>query len=104
MRIHISSQLNLWIMAYMTGSPKAEEKYNADMAAKWGVLGWLTTSGSTPLIDVFTQSSGDLVYNLSVVFQALKSEQNYLRIQDDTLGVTESSTDIATKGSIYLFV
>ncbi|KAF5180229.1 Patatin-like protein [Thalictrum thalictroides] len=68
-----------------TGSPKAEKKYNADMAAKWGVLGWLTTSGSTPLIDVFTQSSGDLVYHLSV---------------DDTLGVTESSTDIATKENL----
>ncbi|KAF5202358.1 Patatin, partial [Thalictrum thalictroides] len=89
------------VISLGTGSPKTEEKYNADMAAKWGVLGWLTASGSTPLIDVFTQSSGDMVdYHLSVAFQALKSEKNYLRIQDDTLGVTESSTDIATKENL----
>ncbi|KAF5182201.1 Patatin-like protein, partial [Thalictrum thalictroides] len=89
------------VISLGTGSPKTEEKYNADMAAKWGVLGWLTASGSTPLIDVFTQSSGDMVdYHLSVAFQALKSEKNYLRIQDDTLGVTESSADIATKENL----
>ncbi|PIA46367.1 hypothetical protein AQUCO_01500119v1, partial [Aquilegia coerulea] len=85
------------VISLGTGSPKTEEKYNADMAAKWGLLGWLTASGSTPLVDVFTQSSADLVdYHLSVVFQALKSEASYLRIQDDTLGATESSTDLAT--------
>lgn len=70
------------VISLGTGSPKTEEKYDAFMASKWGVLGWLTASGSTPLVDVFTQSSGDMVdYHLSVVFQALKSEKNYLRIQ-----------------------
>ncbi|KAF5197563.1 hypothetical protein FRX31_012850, partial [Thalictrum thalictroides] len=43
------------VISLGTGLPKAEEKYNADMAAKWG---------------------------------------------DDTLGVTESSTDIATKENL----
>ncbi|KAF5175281.1 Patatin, partial [Thalictrum thalictroides] len=89
------------VISIGTGSPKTEEKYNADMAAKWGLLGWLTASGSTPLVDVFTQSSADMVdYHLSVVFQALKSEASYLRIQDDTLGATESSTDLATSENL----
>ena len=64
-----------------TGSRKAEEKYKAQQAAKWGLLGWLTSGGSTPLVDVFTQASGDMVdLHLSVVFEALHSN-NYLRIQ-----------------------
>nr|XP_011458947.1 PREDICTED: patatin-like protein 2 [Fragaria vesca subsp. vesca] len=35
-------------------------------------------------------------YHLSTVFQALHSEKNYLRIQDDTLEETVCSVDIAT--------
>ncbi|KAK9270491.1 hypothetical protein L1049_026071 [Liquidambar formosana] len=85
------------VISLGTGSPKAEEKYNADEAAKWGILGWLTSGGSTPLVDVFTQASGDMAdYHLSVVFQALHCEQNYLRIEDDTLSGLVSSVDIAT--------
>lgn len=70
------------IISVGTGTAKMEEKYDADSAAKWGVLGWLLHRGSTPLVDVFTQASGDMVdYHLSVVTQALHCEQNYLRIQ-----------------------
>ncbi|KAI9201251.1 hypothetical protein LWI28_020742 [Acer negundo] len=81
-----------------TGSPKTEEKYDALKSGKWGLLGWLTSEGSNPLIDVFMQSSSDMIdFHVSTVFQALHSEENYLRIQDDTLSRNESSVDIATK-------
>lgn len=70
------------VISLGTGSPRQEQKYSAEKAAKWGVLGWLTNGGSTPLVDVFTQASADMVdFHLSVVFQALHSEKNYLRIQ-----------------------
>lgn len=70
------------IISLGTGTPKNEQKFNAQMAAKWGLLDWLTNSGSTPLIDVFTQSSADMVdFHLATVTQALHSENNYLRIQ-----------------------
>ncbi|KAM2544369.1 hypothetical protein TB1_016067 [Malus domestica] len=47
------------------------------------------------------QSSSDMVdYHLSVVFQALRSENNYLRIQDDTLTGQVSSVDIAVKKNL----
>lgn len=70
------------IISLGTGSAKVEQKYNAQMASRWGVLGWLIHQGSTPIVDVFTQASGDMVdYHLSVVTQALHCEQNYLRIQ-----------------------
>ncbi|KAG4389194.1 hypothetical protein AAZX31_06G035900 [Glycine max] len=89
------------IISLGTGTPKNEQKFNAQMAAKWGLLDWLTNSGSTPLIDVFTQSSADMVdFHLATVTQALHSENNYLRIQDDTLTGTDSSVDIATKENL----
>jgi hypothetical protein len=70
------------VISLGTGSPKNDEKYNAHGAAKWGILDWLTKGGSTPIIDLFSQASGDMVdLHLSVVFQALHSEKSYLRIQ-----------------------
>ncbi|WOG90688.1 hypothetical protein DCAR_0309932 [Daucus carota subsp. sativus] len=93
------------IISLGTGCAKIEEKYNADSAAKWGVLGWLIHQGSTPLVDVFTQASGDMVdYHISVLTQALHSEENYLRIQDDTLTGIDSSVDISTKGNLEKLV
>lgn len=70
------------VISIGTGSPKTEQKYSAKTAAKWGTLGWLLHNGSVPLVDVFTQASADMVdLHISVVFRALHSEQNYLRIQ-----------------------
>ncbi|XP_027939448.1 patatin-like protein 2 [Vigna unguiculata] len=89
------------IISIGTGTAKNEEKFNAKIASKWGLLDWLTYDGSTPLTDVFTQSSADMVdFHLSAVTQALRSEDNYLRIQDDTLSGTDSSVDIATKENL----
>ncbi|KAL3732799.1 hypothetical protein ACJRO7_022338 [Eucalyptus globulus] len=88
------------VISLGTGTGKVEGKYTAHEAAKWGVLGWLT-SGGTPLIDVFTQASADMVdYHLSAVFQALQLHDNYLRIQDDTLSGVLSSVDVATNKNL----
>lgn len=93
------------IISLGTGCAKIEEKYDADSAAKWGVLGWLLHKGSTPLVDVFTQASGDMVdCHISVLTQALHCEENYLRIQDDTLTGIDSSVDISTKGNLEKLV
>ncbi|KAL8110305.1 hypothetical protein AgCh_026144 [Apium graveolens] len=93
------------IISVGTGSTKIEKKYDAKCAAKWGLLGWLLHQGSNPLVDVFTQASGDMVdYHLSVVTQALHCESNYLRIQDDTLTGTDSSVDISTKENLKKLV
>ncbi|GLU04309.1 hypothetical protein SLE2022_214630 [Rubroshorea leprosula] len=88
-----------------TGSHKIEQKYNSKMAAKWGILGWLLHEGSVPLVDTFTAASADMVdFHISVVFQALHSDQKYLRIEDDTLTGKESSVDIATKKNLNKLV
>ncbi|CAL0327056.1 unnamed protein product [Lupinus luteus] len=70
------------IISLGTGTPKNEQKFNAKMAAKWGLLDWLNHSGFSPLVDAFSQSSSDLVdIHLSTVTRALHSEDKYLRIQ-----------------------
>ncbi|KAF1865343.1 hypothetical protein Lal_00004717 [Lupinus albus] len=74
------------IISLGTGAPKNEQKFNANMAAKWGLLGWLNHSGCTPLIDMFSQSSSDLVdIHLST---------------DDTLTGDDSSVDICTPNNL----
>ncbi|KAL4332251.1 hypothetical protein GQ457_07G025650 [Hibiscus cannabinus] len=89
------------VLSLGTGSKKCEEKYPAQMASKWGLLGWLTCDHSTPLIDVFMQASSDMVdFHNATVFKALKSEKSYIRIQDDTLCGTVASVDIATKENL----
>ncbi|KAI3439704.1 Patatin [Psidium guajava] len=93
------------VISIGTGMPKIEQKYNAKMAAKWGTLGWLLHGGSVPLVDVFTMASADMVdFHISAVFQALHSEDNYLRIQEDTLTGKDSSVDIATKENLEKLV
>eukprot|EP00268_Persea_americana_P034315 TRINITY_DN33969_c1_g2_i1.p1 TRINITY_DN33969_c1_g2~~TRINITY_DN33969_c1_g2_i1.p1 ORF type:complete len:235 (-),score=36.51 TRINITY_DN33969_c1_g2_i1:194-898(-) len=89
------------VISLGTGSPKKHEKYTASHARKWGLFGWFRSSRSTPLVDVFTKASAEMFdIHISVVFQALHSECNYLRIQDDTLSGSLSSVDIATKENL----
>ncbi|KAG4140376.1 hypothetical protein ERO13_D06G014750v2 [Gossypium hirsutum] len=103
------------VISLGTGSSseaKTTTKYSAKQAAEWGMLGWLTSGGSTPLVDVFTQASGDMVdLHLSVLFKALdhsdkylrilfQKKKSYLRIQDDELKGDVSSVDIATRTNL----
>ncbi|KAL8128147.1 hypothetical protein AgCh_014926 [Apium graveolens] len=89
------------VISLGTGSAANEQKYDAETASKWGAKGWLLHQGSNPLVDVFMQANGDMVdYHLSIVTQALHCEENYLRIQDDTLTGTDASTDICTKENL----
>ncbi|WVY90159.1 hypothetical protein V8G54_035673 [Vigna mungo] len=89
------------VISLGTGSQQHEMKYNAAKASKWGVLGWVSSSGGNPLIDVFSHASSDMVdFHISSVFQARNAEENYLRIQDDTLTGDLSSVDIATEKNL----
>ncbi|GLU18838.1 hypothetical protein SLE2022_351150 [Rubroshorea leprosula] len=63
---------------------------------EWNLFGWLRS-----MVEVFTQASADMVdYHISVVLKMLQSEDNYLRIQDDTLSGVLGSIDIATKKNL----
>ncbi|GJS90556.1 patatin-like protein 1 [Tanacetum coccineum] len=89
------------VISLGTGTKMQQAQYDAEMAAEWGVFGWLFNNGSIPLIEAFTQASADLVdFHNNVVFEALNSVDNYLRIQDDTLTGDLASVDIATKPNL----
>ncbi|KAI0495269.1 hypothetical protein KFK09_025419 [Dendrobium nobile] len=89
------------VLSLGTGAAKLEEKYDAKSAAKWGVLPWLYLNGHTPIIDMYSQASADMADILtSILFQTLHSEQNYLRLQDDTLSGNSASVDISTKENL----
>ncbi|KAL8546268.1 hypothetical protein ACS0TY_006116 [Phlomoides rotata] len=93
------------VLSLGTGIPKEAEKYNAEEAAKWGLLGWVYKRGNTPLLDVFGDASSDMVdIHVSTLFQSLHTQKNYLRIQDDTLCGDESSLDIATPKNLEALV
>nr|XP_019707266.1 patatin-like protein 2 [Elaeis guineensis] len=93
------------VISLGTGSPKHEEKFTAPESAKWGLLGWLHNQGSTPIIDIFSQSSADMVdIHASILFEALRSEKNYLRIQDDSLEGDAASVDVSTSENLLKLV
>ncbi|KAK3004126.1 hypothetical protein RJ639_020117 [Escallonia herrerae] len=95
----------LHVLSLGTGSMKNEEKYSAEEAANWGILGWLTSGGSAPLLNVFTQASDDMVdFHTCMVFEAFGYGDNYLRIQDDSLSHELSSLDIATEKNLDALV
>ncbi|XP_019156573.1 PREDICTED: patatin-like protein 2 [Ipomoea nil] len=95
------------VISIGTGAAKNEQKYDSKQAAKWGILSWLVHKTSTPLIEVFMQSSADMVdLHNSVVFQTLEysCENRYLRIQEDDLTGTLTSADAATKENLEKLV
>ncbi|KAK1436575.1 hypothetical protein QVD17_02356 [Tagetes erecta] len=93
------------VLSLGTGTAEFQERYDATKSSSWGILGWLAGGGSTPLVDVFTQASGDMVdYHISTVFQALHSQENYLRIQDDTLSGDLASMDLSTEENLQNLV
>jgi hypothetical protein len=70
------------VISIGTGTSKIEKMYTAAEVSKWGILGWLSQNNATPIIDIFNSASADMVdIHLAVLFQALRSEQSYLRIQ-----------------------
>lgn len=86
------------------GTGQKTASYTAAEAAKWGLLGWLYNNGKTPIIDMFSESSADMVdIHANVVFQAFKSAQNYLRVQAKLLGDV-SSTDLSTEKNLHELV
>ncbi|XP_059670925.1 patatin-like protein 2 [Cornus florida] len=93
------------VISLGTGTAKHECRYSAAAAGKWGLLDWLCINGGTPLIDALTQASSDVVdIHVSSLFQALNAENNYLRIQDDTLMGEEASVDVATTKNLQKLV
>jgi hypothetical protein len=96
---------NYLIISLGTGSPKQAEKYTAPECAKWGLREWLIDGSFTPIIDIFSHASADMVdIHAAVLFKALRVEKNYLRIQVDSLIGDTASVDIATKKNMEALI
>ncbi|XP_031275574.1 patatin-like protein 2 [Pistacia vera] len=96
--INPTDSTQMLVLSLGTGAAKKEQKYNAAMASKWGLLNWVYDIGRTPLLDIFGDASSDMVdFHVSTLFQSSGSHNNYLRIQVDTLTGDASSVDISTK-------
>ncbi|PUZ45505.1 hypothetical protein GQ55_8G229300 [Panicum hallii var. hallii] len=96
---------NYLIISVGTGSAKLAEKYTAPQCAKWGLIQWLYEGGFTPIIDIFSHASADMVdIHAAVLFEALHCQKNYLRIQDDSLMGNTSSVDIATEENMEALI
>ncbi|KAH6816910.1 phospholipase A 2A [Perilla frutescens var. frutescens] len=82
-----------------------DRRYNVKRASKWGILSWLWYKGTRPLVEIFTQAGADMVdFHISQIFQALASQDTYLRIQNDTLNRIQNSVDVATKENLDTLV
>ncbi|VFQ75288.1 unnamed protein product [Cuscuta campestris] len=93
------------VISIGAGSCKKEHKYNARKARKWGLFDWLFNGNSIPLMEAFHQASTDMVdVQTSVLLSALHSDDNYLRIQDETLCGALSAVDMATKENMERLV
>ncbi|XP_031275630.1 patatin-like protein 1 [Pistacia vera] len=91
----------LLVLSLGTGEAKKEPKYSAAKASKWGLLSWVYDNGRTPMLDIFTDASSDIVdIHVSTIFQSSGAKSNYLRIQVDTLTGDTSSVDISTKDNM----
>ncbi|KAH6788265.1 Acyl transferase/acyl hydrolase/lysophospholipase superfamily protein [Perilla frutescens var. hirtella] len=90
----------LLVISLGTGARKNEEKYDAKTATEWGVVGWLYVTPS-PLLSAYNQANGDMIdFHNAVVFKALRSQDNYLRIQEDNLTGDLVNMDMATKENL----
>ncbi|KAL2252297.1 UNVERIFIED_CONTAM: Patatin-like protein 2 [Sesamum indicum] len=93
------------VLSLGTGIVKQAHEYNAETAARWGLFGWVYKKGNIPLLDVFGDASSDMVdIHVSTLFQSLHTQNNYLRIQDNTLSGDKYSLDIATPENLEALV
>jgi patatin-like phospholipase/acyl hydrolase len=77
-----------------------DDRYKATDAAKWGRLRWVCKGDKRPIIDIFMQSSADMVdIHASVLFKAF-NKHKYLRIQEPDLKEKSSSMDLSTEENL----
>ncbi|GLT69811.1 hypothetical protein SLA2020_419330, partial [Shorea laevis] len=82
------------VISLGTGSNRStKDKHSAKDGAKWNLCGWLPR-----MVKIFTRAGAYMVdYHIS---GELKTDDNYIRIQDDTLSGALGSIDIATKKNL----
>ncbi|XP_023007052.1 patatin-like protein 2 [Cucurbita maxima] len=89
------------VLSLGTGAAKNEGKYSASKAAKWGMFNWVYDNGATPIVDIFSDASSDMVdFHVGSFFQSFRCHKNYLRIQETDLSGEVALVDIATEQNL----
>ncbi|KAK6781534.1 hypothetical protein RDI58_019330 [Solanum bulbocastanum] len=89
------------LLSLGTGTTSDFDKtYTAEEAAKWGAVRWML------VIQQMTDAASSYMtdYYLSTAFQALDSQNNYLRVQENALTGTTTEMDDASKANMELLV
>ncbi|XP_015085189.1 patatin-02-like [Solanum pennellii] len=77
-----------------------DKTYTAQETAKWGIMQWML-----PLIDMISAANSYMNdYYLSTLFQAIDSQDNYLRVQENALTGTTTKMDDASVANMELLV
>ncbi|KAM3709352.1 hypothetical protein ACJW31_02G166200 [Castanea mollissima] len=102
---HSIENKRMLVVSLGTGGAKFAVKYTAPAVSKWSKLDWVfsrpITKGGSPLYDIYSDAGADMIdIHVSTLFQALRCEDKYLRIQDDTLTGDASLVDKATKKNL----
>ncbi|KAI5665908.1 hypothetical protein M9H77_15761 [Catharanthus roseus] len=93
--------MDMLVLSLGCGVAKSEKKYSAAEAQQWGMLLWIYNNGASPIIDIFSDASSDMVdIHVSTLFQSLRRQENYLRIQEEELIGEAASVDVATKSNL----
>lgn len=80
---------DMLVLSLGTGTAKKELKYNAAKASKWGIFEWIYEDSNTPILDIYSDGSSDIVdFHVSALFQSCGSKDNYLRIQVHTYSLS----------------
>ncbi|CAN6363142.1 unnamed protein product [Urochloa humidicola] len=99
--VEASVYRNILVVSIGTGIAKQAELYTAAECNKWNLLGWLKNAGFSPLVDFFYNASADMVdIHAEMLFELLGCEDNYLRIQTDTLMGAAASVDCTTDANM----
>nr|P15478.1 RecName: Full=Patatin-T5; AltName: Full=Group B patatin; Flags: Precursor [Solanum tuberosum]CAA27571.1 patatin [Solanum tuberosum]prf//1301309A patatin [Solanum tuberosum] len=89
------------LLSLGTGTTSEFDKtYTAEETAKWGTARWML------VIQKMTSAASSYMtdYYLSTAFQALDSQNNYLRVQENALTGTTTELDDASEANMQLLV
>ncbi|XVF59477.1 hypothetical protein PTKIN_Ptkin07bG0278900 [Pterospermum kingtungense] len=94
------------VLSLGTGTTSNDSpNYDAVKASNWSMSDWLSYQGHIPILDACSHASSDMVdFHVTALFQCSGCNENYLRIQDDTLTGYASTADIATEENLLKLV
>ena len=80
------------------GTGKVKKKYEYDKVIKWGLLKWVA-----PIIDIIMSSSAEVIsYQVTKLFEAVKSSSSYVRIEPDLEMANSDMDDVSDKNIFNL--